>query len=90
MMSGNVQLGTDMELYWECTASSGISMVSAVELGELQPLDSQRPSLIVCRPQGKTLWELAKENGSTIAAIQETNHLQTEPEDNQILLIPVL
>ena len=65
-------------------------MVTALELGELEQPDSNRPSLIIRKAQGKTLWELAKGCGSTVQDIQQANQLTSEPEETQMLLIPVL
>jgi hypothetical protein len=65
-------------------------MITGLELGELQQPDPRRPSLILKRTGGKSLWELAKQNGSTVTAIERANNLQTEPEAEQMLLIPVI
>lgn len=67
-----------------------IPMVDALELGELQEPDPARPSLILRNAGGETLWELAKNNASTIAAISAANGLSGEPMSEQMLLIPVL
>lgn len=46
------------------------------------------PSLIVRRGKGP-LWDLAKENGSTVEALQAANHLDTDVlEEERLLLIP--
>lgn len=90
LMSGNAQLSTEMKMIMEARGTDGIKMVTALELGELQQPDPQRPSLILKKSGGKCLWELAKQNGSTVAAIQQANGLQAEPEVGQMLLIPVI
>ena len=90
LMSGSAQLSNDVTLLTEAINHGSIPMVTSLELGELQEPDPQRPSLILCRPGGKTLWELAKSSGSTVDAIRETNQLQSEPEEQQMLLIPVI
>jgi LysM repeat protein len=36
-----------------------------------------------------SLWELAKETGSTMDAIRKANGLTQEPRQGQMLLIPV-
>lgn len=90
LMSGSGQMQTQMELYMESRHDSGIPIISSVELGELREPDPKRPSLILKRPGKKSLWELAKENGSTIELIQTANDLQGEPEENRMLLIPVV
>ena len=38
----------------------------------------------------ETLWDIAKVCGSTVSAIQRLNKLEREPEDNRLLLIPVI
>lgn len=90
LMSGNAQMSSEAKLTMETRSSMGIPMVTGLELGELQQPDPHRPSLILKRPGGKNLWELAKQNGSTVTAIQQANGLQTEPEEEQMLLIPVI
>ena len=65
-----------------------LDAVSAVEFG--QELDTQeRPSLILRRADGADLWSIAKETGSTVAAILAANGLEGEPEPNRMLIIPM-
>ena len=90
LMSGASQLTADVNLMTETVCSAPIPMVTALELGELETPDPKRPSLIVRRADGQSLWELAKKNGSTVSSIQQASQLQTEPEDTQMLLIPVM
>jgi len=70
-------------------AGAGIPMVTSIELGEPEARDASRPSLILCRAGEKSLWDLAKENGSTVEAIRNANKLDGEPEPGRMLLIPV-
>lgn len=67
----------------------GLPMVTALNVGELQEADPNRPSLILRRVGDGKLWDLAKECGSTVEAIRKTNQLQQEPGSDQMLLIPV-
>lgn len=90
LMSGSAQLGSEIRLITEVTSDKTIPMITGLELGELQSPATENPSLILRRPAGKTLWELAKSNGSSVEAIQNANGLKTEPEESQMLLIPVL
>ena len=90
LMSGSAQLSSELKMTMETLTSAGIPMIAGLELGELQQPDPHRPSLILKRSGKKSLWELAKENGSTVSAIQLANNLQTEPEETQMLLIPVI
>ncbi|MBO4937851.1 MAG: DUF3794 domain-containing protein [Oscillospiraceae bacterium] len=87
--SEGMELTGQIQFLAETTAQQGIPMAAALELGELQEPDPARPSLILCRPKGEELWELAKRCGSTVDAIRRANKLEAEPEDDQILLIPV-
>ena len=64
-------------------------MVTGLEMGELQQPDPNRPSLILRRSGGQSLWELAKAHGSTVDAIRGANRLEEEPDETQMLLIPV-
>lgn len=71
-------------------ATQGIPMVTGLEMGEAVVPDTDRPSLILRRAGENSLWELAKQSGSTVAEIQSANGLQQEPDPGQMLLIPVL
>ncbi len=66
-----------------------IPMVTELEIGEQRQPDPNRPSMILRRAGDEGLWALAKGYGSTVAAIQEANRLTGEPEDGQMLLIPI-
>ena len=87
--------GTEMEIHCDLSVSvrtlsgQGITMVSGMELGELRPADPDRPSVILRRCMGESLWEMAKAGGSTVDAIREANGLDEEPEKGRMLLIPV-
>jgi hypothetical protein len=63
--------------------------LSALEIGDPVRPDPQRPSLILCRAGERSLWELAKQCGSTVDAICRANQLTGEPAADKILLIPV-
>lgn len=70
-------------------ARQGMPMVTGLEMGEKTQADPGRASLILRRSGGATLWELAKENGSTMEAIRKANDLGGELTDDRMLLIPV-
>lgn len=74
----------------QTTASQGLPMVTGLEAGEVMKPDPGRPSLIIRRAGKDTLWEIAKESGSTEDAICKANHLTGDPKEDQLLLIPVL
>ena len=68
-----------------------IGMVAGIRAGELREPDPERPSVIIRAKRGEeTLWDIAKVCGSTVSAIQRLNRLEREPEDNRLLLIPVI
>lgn len=70
-------------------AGEPLTMVSALEMEETAQPDPGRPSVILCRYDCASLWDMAKENGSTVEAIRKANQLQNEPAQGQVLLIPV-
>ncbi len=89
-VGGELQLKNDVILHSSTLAQHTIPMVTALELGQLQEKDPDRPSLILARAGEHSLWELAKENGSTVEAICSANALAGDQDlHQQILLIPV-
>lgn len=85
----NVTVRGDALISTVTTTDQGIPMVTALELGELTQPDPDRPSMILRRAGDRRLWDLAKESRSTVEAICQVNHLQGEPEEDCLLLIPV-
>lgn len=69
---------------------SEIPMLKGLEVGENVAPDPGRPSVILRRAGNQSLWEMAKNLGSTVEDIQKANHLQQEPKEDQMLLIPIL
>ena len=68
-----------------------LKMVTGITLGEERKPDPQRPSVIIrARGSDQSLWEMAKDCGSTVGAIRKLNQLEGEPESDQLLLIPVI
>lgn len=65
-------------------------VVTGAEMGEMTEPDPNRPSLILRRMGEESLWELAKQTGSTVEAIQKLNDLQQAPLADQLLLIPIM
>lgn len=82
-------LQADVQIELTGCARQGIPMVTALELGEQQQPDPNRPSLILRKVGNEKLWDIAKRTGSTVAAISQANNLTSEPEKQQILLIPI-
>lgn len=85
-----LNLQSQMELSVQFDGLQQIPMVTGLELGELQELPDSRPSLVICSCREGSLWELAKRYGSTVSAIQTANGIQDAPEEQRMLLIPVL
>ena len=82
-LRGNVAITT------VAMAEQGLNVVTGLTLGEMSSPDPERPSMILKRSGGRSLWELAKTAGSTVEAISRINQLQGEPESDRMLLIPV-
>ena len=78
-----------MKLNLQTWADQQIPMISGLTVGGSKPLEEARPSLILRPMDTDTLWELAKETGSTMDAIRKANGLTQEPRQGQMLLIPV-
>lgn len=87
--AGTVKLRAEINANAVITSGQGLPMISGIEAGELEKPDPNRPSLILCRKGNRRLWDVAKENRSTVATILAANHLDTEPEDSCVLLIPI-
>lgn len=89
MGNGSILMKAELPVDMVTTTRQGIPMVTGVTLGQQQPLDPGRPSLILRRAGEKRLWDIAKSCGSTVEAIRKANDLTEEPAPNQMLLIPV-
>lgn len=85
------ETGVRADIFGDLTviAAQPVNMLSGAQLGEAAAPDPNRPSLILQRAETKTLWHLAKEHGSTVEAIKAANGLAQEPDQRQMLLIPV-
>ena len=81
----------DVELKLGSVCTKPIPMLSGIRAGERRQPDPERPSVIIrARKPDETLWDIAKYCGSTVSAIQRLNKLEREPEENRLLLIPVI
>ena len=85
-----IRLRGQLPLSIKTTAAQRFSPVTQIQTGEQKEADPDRPSLILCRAGEKSLWQLARENGSTVHAIRNASGLDGDPEPNRMLLIPVL
>lgn len=88
---GNGAIGMNAELPVEriVLGQQTIPMVTDVRGTQKKEKDPGRPTVILERMGERSLWDLAKQNGSTVPAIREANHLESEPAPGQMLLIPV-
>lgn len=84
-LSLNCQLKVEMYVHTQ----EKISMASGLEIGQQYEQDPNRPTLILCRSEGDSLWNIAKRCGSTVDEILRVNHLEGQPEPDKMLLIPV-
>ena len=89
LVGNQIQLQAEIPVDMTTTARQSLPMVTGLELGQPVRRDPGRPSLILRRAGKEGLWNLAKHSGSTPEAIRRANNLQTDPDPDQILLIPV-
>lgn len=89
-------LGDEVHVSGECrldvltTTRQEMPMISMLELGEMKDGDADRPALILRKLGENSLWELAKQYGSTVDAIRNANRLELEPDPDEMLLIPIV
>jgi hypothetical protein len=87
--AADTELSAQYKLQLNTSSGWGMDMVTELEIGPLQEPDPSRPSLILCRPEGESLWQMAKRCGSTVGDIRRANGFSGEPEEDRLLLIPV-
>lgn len=85
-----LELHTEVPVQLLSSAFQEIPMVTALEPGEKTGSREDMPSLVLCRAGNRRLWDIAREFGSTVSAIQTANGLTGEPENDKMLLIPVV
>ena len=90
LAGGRASLRCDMTVQAESAMERGIPAVSGLSIGEARERKQDAPSLIVRRMGEDSLWDIAKEAGSTVESILKVNSLTGEPTPQQMLLIPVL
>lgn len=86
----SISLRAEVPVQMTARSGQGMDMVTGLSLGDAQQPDPGRPSLILRRAEEGGLWALARESGSTVAAIRQANRLTEEPEPGRMLLIPVV
>jgi len=87
--AGNAELRCDVRLEATVSAQQGLEMASGLELGDAIVSDPNRPSLILCRAGSGGLWTIAKKFRSTVEAIRSANSLESDPDPDRLLLIPI-
>ena len=85
-----IDLTQNYQVEMETFSDGELTMISGLRLGELQEADPMRPALVLRRAGQKRLWDIAKDCGSTVEAIEKANGLTDTPEDSRMLLIPIL
>lgn len=87
----NWRMDTQVMLNLKSLCTKPMQMVSGITLGDVREPDPERPSVIIrAKGEAQSLWELAKNSGSTVGAIRKMNGLEGEPEEQRLLLIPVI
>ncbi len=89
-LAEQLRLHTDLAVTVQTLTQQKFTMVSGMEMGEVTTQDPNRPSLILRKANGQSLWELAKKCGSTVEAIEKANGITGQPDPENILLIPVV
>lgn len=84
-----LSLNGQLKLEMQVQKQTAIPMIAGLELGQLEEPDPERPSLILCRMDDDSIWSIAKRCGSTVAEIEQVNHLNGQPDSGRMLLIPV-
>jgi hypothetical protein len=89
-LSGNPE-ASGAELMVESVLVEQVDLpgVCALTLTDQDKQQAQRPSLILRKKGEDSLWQVAKETGSTVERILQANGLDAEPPADQMLLIPV-
>lgn len=86
----SVRLRAEMALERMVTTLEEIPVVTGLEISEPTGDTKERPSLILRRPGSDSLWNIAKQYGSTEEAIRQANGLTEDPAPDRMLLIPVI
>lgn len=91
MMSSmdEMSVATQLQLSVKTEKQEQIPMVVGMEVGAVREPDPTRPSVILTKGSGEDLWDLAKQNNSTVGAICAANGIEGEMAPEQMILIPV-
>lgn len=84
-----VELRCPVNLEVECIAEQAYRSLCGGEIRDTEKKNAPRPAVIVRRSRmGESLWDIAKENGTTVEKIRSANRLDAAQTEAGILLIP--
>ncbi len=86
---GGIDLRAEVSVDATVYTGQDMTVMAGMDLEEATEKDPNRPSLILCRKGDRSLWEVAKETGSTVTEIESVNGLEGEPDAGKLLLIPI-
>ena len=84
-----IEVQCDLELQLCATAYQTIPQIGEIRVGQEKQMSRERPSMILRRPGDASLWELAKQYGSTVEQIRQANGLEDGIPKDKMLLIPI-
>lgn len=88
---GDWRVDTQVVLDLSTVSTRSMDVVTSMKIGAERTPDPERCSVIIrAKGEDERLWDLAKRCGSTVSAIERLNHLEGEPDAEQLLLIPVI
>lgn len=89
-VAGGMELRFSLEFRCLAVQCGEVSFVESAVLGEARGQEGRRPSLVLRRAEtGESLWDLAKQYGTTTERIAQANGLEGEtPPAHRMLLIP--
>ena len=88
-MGGGISMQGNLQTQSMTIANRGLPMVTGLTLTDAREPDPNRPSLVLKRAGQDSLWEMAKEAGTTADAIRKANRLEADPMPGQMLIIPI-
>ena len=84
-----IEVQCDLDLRLCATAQQTIPQIREIRVGQEKQMPRERPSMILRRPGDASLWELAKQYGSTVEQIRQANGMDEGMEKDKMLLIPI-
>lgn len=86
-VTGGIEVRLTPEFHYTMVEGSAITMVTSATLGEARQRGNASVVLRLPQPE-ETLWDIAKNYGSTTAQIIQANKIEDTPTLGQMLLIP--